>query len=60
MSFAEAVQSTPEIAECLKPGLQALRTNSSNVKVRMTRDLKGSVDIGGVYIFLSVISRAAK
>ena len=45
MSFAEAVQSTPEIAECLKAGLQALGTNSSKVKVHVTRDLKGSVDI---------------
>ena len=45
MSFADAVLSTPEIAKCLKAGLQALRANSSKVKVRVTRDLKGSVDI---------------
>lgn len=45
MSFADAVWSTPEIAQCLKAGLQALRRNSSKVEVREPRDLTGSVDI---------------
>ena len=45
MNFADAVQSTPEIAQCLKKGLQALGGDSSKIKVRATRDLKGSVDI---------------
>ena len=45
MNFADAVRSTPEIAECLKNGLQALGRNSRKIKVRVTRDLKGSVDI---------------
>lgn len=45
MNFADAVQSTPEIAECLRRGLQALGSNSNKVEVRVTRDLKGSVDM---------------
>ena len=45
LNFADAVQGTPEIAECLKKGLQALGANSNKIKVRVTRDLKGSVDI---------------
>ena len=45
MNFADAVQSTPEIAQCLKKGLQALGGDSSKIKVRAARDLKGSVDI---------------
>lgn len=45
MSFADAVRNTPEIAECLKPGLQALGSNSNKVKVNATRELSGSVDI---------------
>ena len=45
MNFAEAVRNTPEIAECLKPGLQALGSNSNKVKVDATRELSGSVDI---------------
>ena len=45
MSFAQAVQNTPEIAACLKAGLQALGTNSSKVEVRSTRELTGSIDI---------------
>ena len=45
MNFADAVRSAPEIAECLKSGLQALGGNSTKIKVRVTRDLKGSVDI---------------
>lgn len=45
MNFADAVQSTPEIAQCFKKGLQALGGDSSKIKVRSTRDLKGSVDI---------------
>ena len=45
MNFADAVRRTSEIANCLKAGLQALGANSSKVKIRVTRDLKGSVDI---------------
>lgn len=45
MKFADAVLSTPEIAECLKAGLQALGANSSKVIVETTRDVAGSVDI---------------
>ena len=45
MSFADAVRNTPDIAECLKPGLQALGSNSHKVKVNATRELSGSVDI---------------
>lgn len=45
MNFADAVRRTPEIANCLKAGLQALGANSSKVKVRVIRDLKGSVDV---------------
>ncbi len=45
MNFIDAVGRTPEIAECLKNGLQALGGNSRKIKVRVTRDLKGSVDI---------------
>ena len=45
MSFADAVRNTPEIAACLKPGLQALGSNSHKVKVNATRELSGSIDI---------------
>ena len=45
MSFADAVRDTPEIAQCLKPGLQALGSNSNKIKVDATRELSGSVDI---------------
>ena len=45
MNFTDAVKSIPEIAQCLKKGLQALRGNSNKVVVRETRDLTGSVDI---------------
>ena len=45
MSFVDAVRSIPEIAECLKAGLQALGSNSRKVEVRSTHDLAGSVDI---------------
>lgn len=45
MSFVDAVQKTPEITDCLKPGLQALGSNSNKVKVNATRELSGSVDI---------------
>ena len=45
MNFTDAVRSTPEIAQCLRNGLQAFRGNSGKVAVRETRDLTGSVDI---------------
>ena len=45
MNFTDAVKSIPEIAQCLKKGLQALGGNSNKVVVHETRDLTGSVDI---------------
>ena len=45
MNFTQAIQSIPEIAQCLKKGLQALGRNSNKVAVRDTRGLTGSVDI---------------
>ena len=45
MSFQITVRSIHEIRDCLKDGLQALGTNSRKIKVKATRDLKGSVDI---------------
>ncbi len=45
MNFIDAVQSIPEIAQCLKAGLQALGANSRKIEVRESRDLTGSVDI---------------
>ena len=45
MSFINAVRSTPEIAECLKSGLQALRSNRHKINAGETRSITGSVDI---------------
>ena len=45
MNFADAVRGTPEIAECLKAGIQALGSHRHKVKVNATRSLTGSVDI---------------
>ena len=45
MSFPDAVQSVPELTECLKAGLQALGSNRHKIRVNSTRDLTGSVDI---------------
>ena len=45
MNFAEAVQGTPELAECLRAGLQALGSNRRKISVDSTRNLTGSVDI---------------
>ncbi len=45
MSFVDAVQDTPEIAACLKPGLQALGPDRNRIKVDTTRALEGSVNI---------------
>ena len=46
MNFTEAIQSIPEIAECLKNGLQALeRQDKTKIKVNSSRELKGSVYI---------------
>ncbi len=46
MSFTDAVLSIPEIAECLRNGLQALeRQDKNRIKVNSPRDLKGSVYI---------------
>ncbi|MXV75216.1 hypothetical protein F4Z99_13210 [Candidatus Poribacteria bacterium] len=45
MNFTNAIRSTPEIAQCLRNGLQALGGNSGKVAVHETRDLTGSVDV---------------
>ena len=45
MSFVDAVQKTPEITDCLKPGLQALGTDRNKIRVDTTRALEGSVDM---------------
>ena len=45
MNFADAVQGTPELAECLGAGLQALGANRYKIRVDVTRDLTGSIDI---------------
>lgn len=45
MSFPDAVQSVPELTECLKAGVQALGSNRHKIRVNSTRDLTGSVDI---------------
>ena len=44
MNFADAVRGTPEIAGCLKAGIQALGSHRQKVKVNATRSLTGSVD----------------
>ena len=41
MSFVDAVGNTPEIAECLKAGLQALGSNRHKVKADATRSIIG-------------------
>ena len=45
MNFIDAIQNAPEIAQCIRNGLQALGRNSNKIVVRETRDLSGSVDI---------------
>ena len=46
MNFRDTVKSVPEIAGCLKNGLQALeRQDKTKVKVNSSRELKGSVYI---------------
>lgn len=45
MNFTDAIRNIPEIAHCLKNGLQALGGNSNKIKVRTKRDLKGSINI---------------
>lgn len=45
MNFADAVRGDPELAECLKAGLQALGSNRRKISVDSTRNLTGSVDI---------------
>lgn len=45
MNFAKVVWDIPEIAKCLKNGLQALGQNRSKIEVSSTNALKGSVDI---------------
>ncbi len=43
--FKSAVESIPEVADGYRPGLQALESNASKIKVRDTRLLSGSIDI---------------
>lgn len=45
MNFADAVRGAPELAECLRAGLQALGSNRRKISVDSTRNLTGSVDI---------------
>ena len=46
MSFALAVEATPEVRGALRPGLAALATAHRNrVRYRASRDLRGSIDI---------------
>jgi len=50
VSFADAVQRTPELTGCLKVGLQALGSNRRKIRVDATRNLTGSVDIDACLI----------
>lgn len=50
MNFADAVQGVPELAECLRAGLQALGSNRRKISVDSTRNLTGSVDIDACLI----------
>ena len=46
MSFARAVEATPDVRYALRPGLAALATaHRSRVRYRASRDLRGSIDI---------------
>ena len=46
MNFIEAIQNSPEIANCLENGLQALeRRDRNKISVNSSRELKGSVYI---------------
>lgn len=45
VSFDHVVQGTPDIAECLRAGLQALGSNRHKIRVDSTRNLTGSVNI---------------
>lgn len=45
MTFKEAVESTPDVRNCYKPGLQAFGSNSRKIIVEQTSKCEGSVDI---------------
>ena len=46
MSFARAVEATPDVRHALRPGLAALATADRNrVRYGASRDLRGSIDI---------------
>ncbi len=46
MDFIEAVHNTPDIADCLKSGLQALQpAERTKITVSNSRELRGSVDL---------------
>ena len=46
MNFTDAIQNIPELASCLKSGVQALeRRDRNKINVNSSRDLKGSVYI---------------
>lgn len=45
MSFKTAIDQTPLLRNHLRDGLQALGSNSSNIKPNDTRKCEGSVDI---------------
>ncbi len=45
MSFKEAIQNTVDLVVCYRPGLQALRADSSKIKASQTNLLEGSVNI---------------
>lgn len=43
--FKVAVEATPDVSDCFKDGLQALRENSLKIELSNTRSCQGSVDI---------------
>jgi len=45
MSYRDAVENTPSIANCFQLGLRALGGNSMYVSVANTREINGSVDL---------------
>lgn len=45
MTFKTAVENTPDINTCFRPGLKALGSDSSKIKLSNARLCEGSVDI---------------
>jgi hypothetical protein len=45
MTFKQAVEATPDVANGFRVGLTALGTHSAKVSVSATKDLQGSIDI---------------